>query len=138
MDAARSTIWGVLLLLAIGFGVMSMRSYLVKERTECQHRLESLVPSLTVFAKMHRGQLPTTSTEMRLLFGKHLPVSTIGGLPYQFTPTGPLRWNAGTPVPYLWDSSSHPFVGGVHVLYTDGVVRLLDAIPPVATDADNL
>jgi len=150
MDITKSSIWGLLALVVLLAILIGVRSHLLTQRVQCAHRLEQLVPMLDTYASAHRGQMPATLVELDRLLGQPLPTSTIpassgqsagskldhlvkrpsdtDSLPFRMA-AHPCCWKTGTPAPYLWDARPHEYVGGVHVLYTDGSVRVEDNIP---------
>jgi hypothetical protein len=127
VDITRSTLFGVIALVGLGLAVFAFRGKMLRERDACGARLRALAPALGAYAAHHHGDLPRTPAELRAACGGTVPVSTDVRRPYQLAPE-PRVW--GPPaLPYLWDVQPHRFVNGVHVLYTDGSVRLQVAVP---------
>ncbi|MHB9132316.1 MAG: hypothetical protein ACYDBB_14675 [Armatimonadota bacterium] len=128
MESNKTTVLAILILVMMVVGLSLMRNHLLSQRHLCELRLTQLATKLDLYANAHGGQLPVTVEEFTRALGP-LPASTIDGMPYRRAQT-PLRWKSGTPQPYLWDPRPHPFVNGVHALYTDGTVRTIDNITP--------
>ncbi len=120
MDITRSTVWGSILLLLLTVALFTGRAHLLTRREDCRRQLLQLVPRLDAYAAAHQGQLPATPEAFDAALGA-LPHSTIEHQPFRMNTT-PLRWKSGSRHPYLWDAGQHPFVNGMHVLYTDGTV----------------
>lgn len=153
MDITKSSIWGAVALVVLVAMLLSFRAHYLAERDLCRQRLLRLVPVLEVYARQHQGALPTAGELTRAL-GHPLPTSTIlalpeqpddkmarlryrlqhnaiSGLPYRVA-AHPPRWKSGAAQPYLWDARPHDYVNGVHVLYSDGMVTLEEAVPKSA------
>jgi len=125
MDITRSTVRGSIALLLMLIAVFAVHQVMLAQRDECGRRLERLVPQLEAYAAQHHGQLPASLAALTKTLGA-MPVSTCnGGMDYQMADK-PLKWKSGTPEPYLWDPMPHPYLQGIHTLYTDGTVRMED------------
>lgn len=125
MRSALSTILGAVILVAMAIGLFSTRAYYIHQRQEMGQRMRGYVPAITQYAQTHgHGVAPASTAAITDLIGK---VPSRGY--YSMNPQ-PCKWQAGTRAPYLWESSPHPFVGGVYVLYSDGTV-LLEDVPPL-------
>lgn len=125
MNSSRSTMLGVVALLVMAVGLLAYRAHLVAQRDAGVKPLQAMVRQLDAYAAQHHGALPADIDTL---------VKTVGPRAHDYT--GPaLRdepvptWKRGTPRPYLWDIEPHPFIGGVHVLYSDGTVKLDEQAP---------
>ncbi|MHB9025970.1 MAG: hypothetical protein ACYC7E_17665 [Armatimonadota bacterium] len=122
MGFTKTTIVGSLILLVMAMGVFFARSHFLARRDACARRLVEIAARIDAYAETHPGELPTTLAGLEGAIGT-VPPSTDGD-PYTIATT-PLRWKSGEPQPYLQDPRPHAFFNGVHVLYSDGAVRLL-------------
>jgi len=119
MDITKSTVWGMLLLLLMAGALLFVRGHYLSQQSACATRLVAMAPGLTAYAREHRGMLPQTPAELAKAVG---PIDITG---YAISPHR-LHWQHGKALPYLQDSQKHRFVNGMHILYTDGSVRLTE------------
>jgi hypothetical protein len=122
----KTTLMMAILLGILALGVMGFRGMLQKQRDACDERLVDIGVSLDLYAGEHNGKLPARTDDLKEILGTDLDHYT-GAVELRYK--SKFRWSQGDPLPYLWDREAHPFIGGYHVLYTDGSVDLLTEPP---------
>lgn len=128
MDTTKSTLRGTLILVMMTVALFGLHWHQLEQRDACQHRLEHMVPALSAFAAKNQGRLPISSAEMLAAVGDDAKSYVLACGPTA-TPKDACYWKRGTPLPYLWDARPHRFVGGVHVLFTDGHIETSNGVP---------
>ena len=122
----RTTLLSAIVLAILALGVLLLRGGLEKSRATCGARLEEIALALDVYAREHQHRLPLVQDDLGEILGLDAGRYTGAlalGVRRDFT------WKRGEVLPYLWDKEPHPFIGGYHVLYTDGEVWLEEAPP---------
>jgi len=124
----RISVWGLLILVFLAASLFVAHKQFSLQRDRCGQQLVQLIPKLDVYAQNHSGQLPASLDELRQAVGM-LPVPINEDAQFLMS-NRQLRWKStDAPEPFLWESRAHTFVGGIHVLYSDGSVRLDQSVP---------
>ncbi|OPZ87561.1 MAG: hypothetical protein BWY76_00400 [bacterium ADurb.Bin429] len=126
----KTTLLSAIALAILALGVLLFRGGLQKNRETCGARLEEVAVALEVYASEHNHRLPSVRDDLDEILG--LDTSRYTGA-VALGVKRDFKWKRGEAIPYLWDKEPHPFIGGYHILYTDGEVTLEETPPVVET-----
>lgn len=122
----KTTLTAAVAIAILALGLIVFRNIMVKQKDACEVRLTTIGTSLANYAHKHRGRLPMFKDDLNEILSSDSD-QYASALELDVKTT--FYWDIGNALPYLWDRNPHAFVGGVHVLFTDGHVETLATAP---------